>query len=276
METENLLRTEIVHGVSMMKKIIDSHIHLDQYNKQELSRIIEGDPFVEALIAVSFDLKSCQITHKIASLFQQVYPAYGYHPEQQLPNEKELVELINWMGRHQSEMIAVGEVGLPYYLRQEQDLLLEPYLELLEEMTIKAKEWQKPLVLHAVYEDAKIVCDLLEKHSISKAHFHWFKGDELTINRMIQNGYFISITPDVLYENDIKELVKKYPLEQIMVETDGPWPFEGPFTGMQTHPQMMHKSLEEIARLKRMPITEVYSIVRENTVGFYRLKSESE
>lgn len=273
METENTLRTEILHGVSMMKKIIDSHIHLDQYENQDLNRIIEGDPSIEALIAVSFDLKSCKATQEIASRYQRVYPAYGYHPEQPLPHENELIELINWMDHHQDEMIAVGEVGLPNYLRQEQDLLLEPYLELLEEMTIKAKEWQKPLVLHAVYEDAKLVCDLLEMHSISKAHFHWFKGDEHTINRMIQNGYFISITPDVLYENDIKELVKKYPHEQIMVETDGPWPFEGPFTGMQTHPQMMHKSLEEIARLKRMPITDVYSIVRENTVGFYGLKN---
>ncbi|MEH7122560.1 TatD family hydrolase [Bacillus sp. JJ1773] len=259
-----------------MKKIIDAHIHLDQYEKRDLSRIIEGAPSIEALIAVSFDLKSCKATQEIASHFQQVYPAYGYHPEQPLPHEDELIKLINWMDHHQDEMIAVGEVGLPYYLRQEQDLPLGPYLELLEEITIKAKIWQKPLVLHAVYEDAKIVCDLLEKHSISKAHFHWFKGDEYTIDRMIQNGYFISITPDVFYENDIKELVKKYPLEQIMVETDGPWPFEGPFTGKQTHPQMMHKSLEQISRLKRVPITDVYSIVRENTVGFYGLKSKSE
>ncbi|QED46908.1 TatD family hydrolase [Cytobacillus dafuensis] len=257
-----------------MKKIIDAHIHLDKYEKQDLSNIIEGDPSIEALIAVSFDLKSCQATQEIASCYQQVYPAYGYHPEQQLPHEKELVELINWMDRHQDEMIAVGEVGLPYYLRQEQDLERAPYLELLEEMTVKSKIWQKPLVLHAVYEDAKMVCDLLEKHSISKAHFHWFKGDEHTIDRMIQNGYFISITPDVLYENEIKELVKKYPLEQIMVETDGPWPFEGPFTGSQTHPYMMHKSLVEIARLKRVPITDIYPLVRKNTIDFYNLKEK--
>ncbi|WNS76533.1 TatD family hydrolase [Bacillus sp. DTU_2020_1000418_1_SI_GHA_SEK_038] len=258
----------------MMKKIIDSHIHLDQYEKKDLSRIIEGDNSVEAMIAVSFDLQSCKATQEIATCYQQVYPAYGYHPEQKLPHEKELVELINWMDRYQDEMIAVGEVGLPYYLRQEQDLPLEPFLELLEEVTIKSKIWQKPLVLHAVYEDAKIVCDLLEKHSISKAHFHWFKGDEYTIDRMIKNGYFISVTPDVLYEDDIQGLVKKYPLEQIMVETDGPWPFEGPFTGCQTHPQMMHKSLEEIARLKRVPISEVYSIVRKNTIGFYCLRDK--
>ena len=97
-----------------------------------------------------------------------------------------------------------------------------------------AKSVQKPIILHAVYEDAPLVCHLLEKHSIKKAHFHWFKGDQKTITRMIKNGYFISVTPDVCYEKEIRDLVSFYPLEQMMVETDGPWPFEGPFQG-QTH-----------------------------------------
>lgn len=113
-------------------------------------------------------------------------------------------------------------MGLPYYSRQEQELSLEPYLELLEMFIVRAKKWGKPIVLHAVFEDAKLVCDLLEKHSIRKVHFYWFKGDEKTIERMIRNDYYISVTPDVLYEKEIEELVKKYPLEQMMVETDGP------------------------------------------------------
>ncbi|KXH87531.1 TatD family hydrolase [Sporosarcina sp. HYO08] len=255
-----------------MKKIIDAHIHLDQYEERDVRTIIKGDPSVEALIAVSTDLTSCQATKEIAACYEQVFPAYGFHPEQPLPHEKELSELIHWMDRHQDEMIAVGEVGLPYYLRREYGLSLGPYMELLEELIVKSKSWQKPLVLHAVYEDAAVVCDLLEKHSIAKAHFHWFKGDEKTIDRMMQNGYYISITPDVLYENEIRELVKKSPLEQMMVETDGPWPFEGPFTGRQTHPSMMHKSIEEIAKLKGRAKTDIYSIVRKNTIDFYQLK----
>ena len=32
-----------------------------------------------------------------------------------------------------------------------------------------------------------------------------------------------------------------------MVETDGPWPFEGPFRGEETHPHMIHAVIEQIA-----------------------------
>ena len=45
-----------------------------------------------------------------------------------------------------------------------------------------------------------------------------------------------------------------YPLEQMMVETDGPWPFEGPFTGKMTHPHMMWHSISMIAEIKRSTI----------------------
>ena len=34
-----------------------------------------------------------------------------------------------------------------------------------------------------IYEDAPLVCDILEKFNIKKAHFHWFKGDEKTITK---------------------------------------------------------------------------------------------
>lgn len=105
--------------------------------------------------------------------------------------------------------------------------------------------------MHAVYDDAPMACDLLEKHSIEKVHFHWFKGDGKTIERMIANGYFISVTPDVVYEQEIQQIVNAYPLERIMIETDGPWPFEGPFKGKMTHPAMMAESVKQIAKIKK-------------------------
>ena len=71
---------------------------------------------------------------------------------------------------------------------------------------------------------------------------------------MIKNGYFISVTPDVCYEKEIQRLVHLYPLEQMMVETDGPWPFEGPFQSQITHPSMIHQSIKVIADIKKLPL----------------------
>ncbi len=255
-------------------KMIDAHIHLDQYKNKEIELILEGSDSIEALLSVSFDLESCKRNLLLSKKYQKVKPAFGFHPEQRLPTENELNRLIEWMLQHRTEMIAVGEVGLPYYLRKDQKvsrLQYGQYIEHLEMFMEMAKIWDKPIVLHAVYDDAPIVCDLLERHSVTKAHFHWFKGDEKTITRMIENGYYISVTPEIVYKEKIQKLVQTYRLEQMMVETDGPWPFEGPFSGKMTHPDMMKKSISMIAKIKNLSETEVSERLLENTKTFYRI-----
>ncbi|MEH7399698.1 TatD family hydrolase [Gottfriedia acidiceleris] len=254
-------------------KMIDAHIHLDSYvtsQREEILTNIQRHE-IEALISVSMDLKSSKKNLELKNQNNSVYPAFGFHPEQQIPSDEEVDELIEWIKNHQDEMVAIGEVGLPYYKNLEEQIDYVPYIQLLEKFISLAKELNKPIILHAVYEDAETVCNLLEKYFIKKAHFHWFKGDELTINRMMKNEYFISITPDVLYENEIQDLVKKYPLELMMIETDGPWPFEGPFENEWTHPKFMHQSVAKIAELKDIDLSSAYKTLYENTKRFYSI-----
>lgn len=255
--------------------IIDSHIHLDLYSADEQAAILQDmdKHRVQALISVSQQLASAKANLALSRQDARVKPAFGFHPEQPLPTEKELADLLQFTEKHQEEMAAVGEVGLPYYLRKKDPaILLDPYIEVLEQFIRQAATLDKPIVLHTVYDDALTACTLLEKHSFNKAHFHWFKGSRQTIEHMADNGYFISITPDVLYEEDIQQLVRQYPLSQMMVETDGPWPFAGPFTNMLTHPKMIHSTIAEIAALKRMEVQEVYDILYENTKSFYSVE----
>ncbi|WP_153126436.1 TatD family hydrolase [Peribacillus tepidiphilus] len=252
---------------------MDSHIHLDAYSEEKRENILSDlqKDDIEALITVSMNMESCKKNLALSTRDQRISPAFGFHPEQPLPSPQDLEELLLWIQEHVNEMVAVGEVGLPYYTRQEQKVDLEKYIEVLEHFLILAKKKDKPVILHAVYDDAPIVCDLLEKYRIKKAHFHWFKGDKETITRMIQNRFYVSVTPDVCYEREIQELVLYYPLELLMIETDGPWPFEGPFSGKMTHPAMMHHSVIEIARIKKLPVHVVYEKLRNNTKRFYMI-----
>ncbi|KRE93278.1 DNAase [Paenibacillus sp. Soil766] len=258
---------------------IDAHIHLDMYNEASAKSIIADleASQVQALIVVSRHLDSCKATQQLKSLApDRIFAAYGFHPEQELPTETQVETLIGWMSEHVSEMVAVGEIGLPYYSRHEVEEAgkafdVAPYIQLLERFLQLAAQWDKPVVLHAVYEDAEIVCDLLAKYGLKRAHFHWFKGPSQTVERMIEAGYVISITPDVLYEDEIRTLVRKYPLELMMVETDGPWPFEGPFACEETHPRMIHEVIGQIADLKGKSVQDTAAILLQNTCRFYQL-----
>lgn len=261
-------------------KYIDAHIHLEQYSEVDCKAIAlhASQHYVQHIVAVSMDLASSKRTYELWRQYGDlIIPAYGYHPEQSLPTELQERQLMDWITeRHNAQQrFAIGEIGLPYYSaleakEQGKSFALDPYIAFLDRMLAFAKCLERPVVLHAVYEDASIACDLLEKHHIQKAHFHWFKGPLNTINRMIEKGYYISITPDVFVEEEIRELVRNYPLSQMMVETDGPWPFEGPFAGRITEPTMVVDVVNEIARLKELSPSIVAEAVYNNTLRLYR------
>ena len=254
--------------------IIDAHIHLDQYDITEQNIIIDdlksSSSALDGLISVSMDLTSSINNLKLAESHSGISPAFGYHPEQESPSDIVLQKLFSFMHIHKDRMVAIGEVGLPYYLKKKNPKLqLEPYQEALEAFIRLANTWNKPIVLHAIYEDADTVCELLEKHSVDRAHFHWFKGAPATIERMIHNGYYVSVTPDCVYEPEIHRLIEQYPIERLLIETDGPWPFSGPFSNRMTHPKMMHHSIAMIASLKKMDCRDVYRQVYDNTKKLY-------
>jgi TatD DNase family protein len=259
--------------------LIDAHIHVDSYppEQQKLLLASLADSSVQAVIAVSMHLDSSRANLRLAERYPGlVRPAFGFHPEQVLPPQTELDLLFDWMDEHVQQMVAVGEVGLPYYNRLEASQSgapfdLAPYIVLLERFIQFASKHSKPIVLHAVYEDADIACDLLERHGVTQAHFHWFKGSAATTERIARNGYYVSFTPDLLYEEEIRSLARQYPSDQIMAETDGPWPFEGPFTGQQTHPRMTADVIRAYSKLTQQDESAVHQLFYENTRRFYSL-----
>ncbi|VXB79971.1 DNAase [Bacillus sp. 349Y] len=257
-----------------MFNMIDAHIHWDAYSSSQRKEILHslGVQGVRAMIAVGMNLKSSRETLELSRSDERVKAAAGFHPEQEIPSQEEIEELFTFLDQHASSLVAVGEVGLPYYRMQDDaDLELRPYEELLERFIVKAKSLKKPIVLHCICEHAGIACDLLERHSVEKAHFHWFKGDEAILERVLSNGYKVSLTPDVMYEDEIQKIVQKAPLDAIMVETDGPWPFEGPFKGQMTHPGMMSRTIKCIASMKNMDESEVAKSIFTQTKRFYGL-----
>lgn len=55
--------------------LIDAHIHLDQYKDVEIPSLLAE---VEALIAVSMQLSSCQKTLHLAKVYPKVKAALGF------------------------------------------------------------------------------------------------------------------------------------------------------------------------------------------------------
>lgn len=267
-----------------MKKLQywDTHIHLERYGDSAEPLVRESAAAgVVRIVAVSMDLASSRRTAALAERFPgTVLPAYGFHPEQPLPDEAALDELFGWMeAKHAAgDRFVVGEVGLPHYSREEAQKAGAPfedtpYLALLDRFAEFAASRDLPMALHAVYDDAHAACDILERRGVRKAHFHWFKGDDEAVRRIIGAGWFVSFTPDCLYDPETRPLLDRFPLENVLTETDGPWPFEGPFAGRTTHPSMVLDVAAAVAAAHGLPEAEAAEALRRNAERCYNFLS---
>lgn len=253
---------------------IDSHIHFDQYSI-ELRKSILGslsDGKIKKLIAVSTNSVSAMEILRLSRKHQEIIPAIGFHPEQPLPTKNELEKIFNLIDTYETEWKAIGEVGLPYYTQLgNPNLNLQPYIELLEQFIIIAKQKRLPICLHIIYAHSHIAYNLLQKHDVKRAHFHWFKADHKTFQKIINAGYMVSFTPDILFKPQRRKLVKLTPIQQIMVETDGPWQYPEIINNSYTDPSLIHQVLSKIAIIKELPLDIVYEAVYQNTKNFFNV-----
>jgi TatD DNase family protein len=88
---------------------------------------------------------------------------------------------------------------------------------------------------------------------------------------IVQQGYFISVTPETCYRARDRELVAAVPLANLLLETDGPWPYGGEFEGRLTEPTFLGRIVQEVAAIKGVAVEDVAANVVQNTAKLFRL-----
>jgi TatD DNase family protein len=113
--------------------------------------------------------------------------------------------------------------------------------------------------------------EALKRHRIERAVFHWHKASADTTRAIVDAGYFISVTPEVVYRDRDRELVEQVPLESLLVESDAPWRYGGEFKAMDSGPWLASRVAEEVAKIKREPIEETMFQLSSNAVRLFDL-----
>ena len=68
----------------------------------------------------------------------------------------------------------------------------------------------------------------------------------------------------ITFKNDLPELIKNFPLERIMIETDSPYLTPAPKRGKRNEPAMVKIIAEKIAEIKNKSLEEVAEITTDN------------
>jgi len=106
---------------------------------------------------------------------------------------------------------------------------------------------------------------------VERAVFHWHKAPPDVTSEIVEAGYLVSVTPEVVYRERDRELVEQVPLGSLLVETDAPWRFGGEFEGLSSGPWLAARVAEEVAKLKRLPVDDVMFQLSTNTSRLFDL-----
>lgn len=257
--------------------IIDSHCHLQDPvfadARRAVTRAIEHD--VWGIVAVGCDPASNLRTLEAAAANgKMVWPAFGFHPEWAHLTDDELTEVESQVALHHSRLVALGEVGLPWYsldgAADPVSLMARGRQRFVRLLDLAAR-FDLPVVVHAPHGAAKRALEVLRQKRIERAVFHWHKAPQDVTRAIVEAGYLVSVTPEVVYRERDRELVEVVPLESLLVESDGPWPYKGEFEGMTSGPWLCARVAEEVAKIKRLPAEETTYRLSVNTCQLFDL-----
>ena len=256
--------------------MIDSHCHLEQkdYGKDRDEVIEECKKELKAVVTSCAHPKDFDLTMQIAEKHRNfVFASAGLHPEyikELRENEKD--GLLEKIKQNRKNIFAIGEIGLDYFWIKEKSWQ-EKQKELFAEMINFAKELKKPIVVHSrdAMEDT---IKILEQEDANQVMLHLF-GARQQMERVIGNGWLISIGPIIARSKNHKKIARDFPLEKILLETDSPW-FGSMEKGkpLRGTPLNIKIPAEKIAEEKKMPFEQVWKQCGKNAVKFFGLPVE--
>lgn len=252
--------------------MIDSHCHLE--TMENVKDVVEQSKKagLRALISVATHPSDFNIGLRLSSEYKDfVFLGAGIHPEFIKEfNEDSINSAFQWLSNNANSLVGIGEQGLDYFwvreakLREKQKNLFSKTIEL-------TKELDKVKIVHTreAYND---VIEILEKQHAERVQLHMW-GEHSLVNKIIDNGWYISVGPIVARSKNHRKVVRDMPIEQLLLETDSPW-FGGKDTNgksLQGRPANIIIPSEEIAKIKEMEVEEVMKICQKNAIRLFRL-----
>lgn len=246
------------------------HRSFQQDREQVVARAAEHN--VSPLVITGTSLRNSVEAARYAGRFPgKLYTTAGVHPHDAKSCNKETIPKLKELAA-QPQVVAIGECGLDYNRdfspRDVQRQWFASQLQL-------ANELDMPLFLHErdAFSD---FAAMLTEHRVQKAVVHCFTGGEKELMSYLDMGLCIGITGWICDERrgkHLKGLVKRIPLDRLMIETDAPFltprdlkvkPADG-----RNEPMFLPHILEDVAACVGKPVEEVAQATTETAKRFF-------
>ncbi len=251
---------------------VDTHCHLDcpsLFSRLDAVLAAARTCGVMRMICPGVGSDDWEKIATLAETREAVFPAFGLHPMLAGAYRGGLAEkLADYAG----DAVAIGEIGLDYSLS---DVPRERQRTAFREQLRVAVDIGLPVLIHCRRAFSDII-GILKEENVRRIGgvMHAFSGSYEVALECVKLGLSISISGTVTYGNAVKpvEIVRKLPMESILLETDSPDMTPEPFRGRENEPAYLVEVARKVAEIKSMDIGEIGLITTRNAERIFRFK----
>jgi len=255
--------------------LIDTHAHLDMPEfDRDRNEVIKRaqDGGIDYIITVGIDLDSCRDAVRLSEQFEFVYAIVGMHPHNAKDVDEKSYNLLREYARH-AKVRALGEMGLDFFRNHSPR---EVQLKRFGEQVALAREVRLPVVIHD--RDAhRETLDILKEEKASEVGgvIHCFSGDYAMASACMDMGFYISVPGTVTFTKaqTLQEVVRRIPLERVLIETDCPFLAPVPFRGKRNEPAYVQYVARAIADIKKISFETVAEVTFQNACSVFGIPS---
>ncbi len=245
------------------KNIFDSHAHYDDEQfDADRETLLAGmaDRGVTHIVTCGCDITSSKSSMALATRFDYLYFAAGFHPENLEGASLADLDEIKALAQHE-KCVAIGEIGLDYHWMSSSK---EVQKDFFKAQLLLAKDMDMPVIVH----DREAHGDTLGilKETQPKGVLHCFSGSVEMAREIIKMGMYIGLNGVVTFKNARKslEVVKEIPLERLLLETDCPYLAPVPHRGKRNDSSLIPFIAERIGEVLEKDAQEILDITNEN------------
>jgi TatD DNase family protein len=238
----------------------DTHAHLDKEYYDDISKIVEEakNNNIDRIIVSGTNTKTNKEVLDLVSKYDNLYGSLGIHPEEV---ENYSLSDIDYIKKNiNKKIIAIGEIGLDFYYSKENK---DNQIDLFNIQLKLAEDLNLPVIIHSREATLETI-NQLKKYNL-KGIIHSFSGSYETAKIYTSMGYLIGINGVITFKNsNIKEQIKKIPVENIVLETDSPYLTPSPFRGKVNEPKYLLETAKFVADLYGISLEKLAKITNEN------------
>lgn len=170
-------------------------------------------------------------------------------------------------------VVAWGEIGLDFhYDNSPRDVQMDAFRRQLR----AARTCDVPVIIHTREAEAETIEILRTEYGGAERRgvFHCFTGSKELAQQALELDFMISFSGIVTFRKaeDLREIAKQVPLENLLIETDCPFLAPVPHRGNRNEPSYVVEVARCIAGLRGLAIEEVAQVTTANFKRFLRIQ----